>query len=284
MNRKKTITAHCLVKNEERFVWYSVMSVYNHVDKILLWDTGSTDGTLEIIKELEKVDKDKKISFREYGGVTKETFAKVRQEMLDQTETDWFLMVDGDEIWWEDSIKKVIEAINTKGDQIESIVVPLYNLVGDIYHYQEKNAGRYTLAGRTGHLSLRAINRKIPGLSSLGDHGVWGWIDNNKKMIQDRDQKKILYIEAPYLHATFLQRAKTKEDEKNVPKRTKKLKYEFGISFPADFYYPEVLFKERPEIVPSVWNKVDMKYKLRAVFETPLRKIKRRLHTGKAGY
>ena len=47
------IWAHTLVKNEEKFVWYSVMSIISHVEKVLLWDTGSTDNTPEILKELK---------------------------------------------------------------------------------------------------------------------------------------------------------------------------------------------------------------------------------------
>ena len=49
------VWAHTLVKNEERYIWYAVMSVIDWVDKILIWDTGSTDKTVEIIKEIEKV-------------------------------------------------------------------------------------------------------------------------------------------------------------------------------------------------------------------------------------
>ncbi|KKR53922.1 MAG: Glycosyl transferase family 2 [Candidatus Woesebacteria bacterium GW2011_GWD2_40_19] len=48
------VWAHTLVKNEEKWLWYSVTSVIDHVDKLLLWDTGSTDKSIEIEKELEK--------------------------------------------------------------------------------------------------------------------------------------------------------------------------------------------------------------------------------------
>src|SRR3989344_8573323 len=123
----KGITAHCLVKNEARFVWYSVMSILSCVDKVLLWDTGSTDGTLLIIKELLKFDKENKISFTRVGSVSAQDFYKVRQGMLDETKTDWFIVVDGDEIWWEDSVKKVVDKVN-EDDDIESIVVPTINL------------------------------------------------------------------------------------------------------------------------------------------------------------
>ena len=88
-----TITAHCLVKNEARFVWFSVMSVIDYVDKILLWDTGSSDSTVEIIQEILKTDKAKgKVSFNEVGEVTPTEFTATRQEMLKQTKTDWFMI------------------------------------------------------------------------------------------------------------------------------------------------------------------------------------------------
>ncbi|MBI4033296.1 MAG: glycosyltransferase family 2 protein, partial [Candidatus Blackburnbacteria bacterium] len=211
---KRTITAHCLVKNEARFIWYSVMSVVNHVDKVLLWDTGSSDGTLEIIRKMRMLGDTRlpdgqgksKIEFREVGSVSPEEFASVRQEMLDATDTDWFIVVDGDEIWWEDSIALVTAEIQKHGDGIESIVIPTVNLVGDIFHYQEREAGGYVLAGRKGHLALRGVNTRIPGLRSERPHGTWGWVDGNGKMIQDRDPRKITFLDAPYIHATHLQR------------------------------------------------------------------------------
>lgn len=283
---RKTITAHCLVKNEARFIWFSVMSVVNHVDKVLLWDTGSTDGTLEIINEIRKTQNGKrKVNFKEVGEVTPLSFAKVRQEILDATETDWFIVVDGDEIWWEDSIQKMKEAISDKGKEIESIVVPTINLIGDIFHYQEEAAGQYKLAGRKGHLNLRAVNRGIPGLRSSGPHGTWGWVDGTGKMIQDRNPEKVVFVDAPYLHATHLPRAATRAEEVDVPKRAAKLKYEIGVEFPRDFYYPEVFFRPRPEVVPSPWVKRNLGYTIQAIFETPLKKIKRRIIKGtKVGY
>lgn len=278
-----TITAHTLVKNEARFVWYSVMSVLNHVDKILLWDTGSTDGTVNILKEIKKVGGGK-VDLREVGNVTAETFTKVRQDMLDATNTNWFIVVDGDEIWWEGTIQHLLLEINDKGKVIESIVVPTINLVGDIYHYQEVAAGQYNLAGRTGHLNLRAINKNIPGLHSYGPHGQWGWVDGENRMIQDRGQKKVVYIDAPYLHATHLVRSADISHEQNVPKRQIKRKYELGIPFPLDFFYPEVFFRPRPDIVQNVWENMDNTFRTHAMLQTPLRKIKRRVFPGKVGY
>lgn len=277
------IWAHALIKNEARWLWYSISSVVNYVDKILLWDTGSTDGSIEIEKELERRYLGK-IILKQRNQETAEDFTRVRQEMLDATNSDWFLMLDGDEIWWEDNIRCITSEINKGGKSLESIVVPTINLVGDIFHFQEKSAGRYKFGNRVGHYNLRAINCNIPGLHSQGIHGVWGWVDGDGKMIQERDSKGVKFVDAPYLHATFLQRGSSPEIDRQVIKRSKKLKYELGESFPKDYYYPEVFFKDRPEFILSPWSSMSVQFKLRAFFETPLRKAKRRLWRGKVGY
>lgn len=278
----KSIYVHTLVKNEARFLWYSVSSIISHVDKVLLWDTGSTDGSIEIEKELIKKYPDK-IDYRQYGEVTSNTFTKARQEMLEATSSDWFIVVDADEIWWEDSIKKVVDLIQEKSDDAESIVVPTVNLVGDIFHRQEETAGKYKIAGRTGHYNLRAVKRNIPGIHAEGPHGKMTWSDENGLSIQDRSRDKIFFLDAPYLHTTFLERAGQGKDYE-VVKRAKKRKYEIGIKLPYDFYYPEAFFEWKPDFIESPWRRMGASFKARAFVETPLRKLKRRIWRGGVGY
>lgn len=277
------IAIHTLVKNEVRFVWYSVMSVAPFVDKIYLRDIGSTDGTVEILKKIKKI-LGKKVDLKIAPIKGRRFFEMdVRQEMLDETNEDWFLVVDGDEIWWDSSIEKIVSLIKSRGNEIEGIVTPTVNLVGDIFHYQEAAAGRYNFFGKTGHFNLRAVNRRIPGLSSFGEHGVWGWVDSERRMIQDRVEK-MTYLDAPYLHATFLRRSEERDGDKMVYKRKNKLKYDLGLPFPKDYYYPEIFFRPRPESVSDVWERRSTSYVLRATFETPLRMAKRRLFRGRVGY
>lgn len=269
-----TVWAHSMIKNESRWLWYSVVSVVEHVDKVLLWDTGSSDESLKIQKDLQKIYPNK-IILNRVDVKSKEDFAVVRQKMLDATKSDWFMVLDGDEIWYEAGIKKAIGNL----DNCEAIVVPTINLLGDIYHYQDKSSGNYQFGNLKGHYNLRFIKRNIEGLHSQGVHGVWGWADKNNKMIQERNTYK--FINTPYIHATNIERS---TDDMSVIKRKNKLKFEFGTSVPLDFYYPEAFFKDRPNYIQSPWKTVSGKYKFRAFFETPLRKIKRHVFKGKVGY
>lgn len=237
-----TIWANTIVHNEENFIWFSLMSVVDHVDKILVWDTGSTDRTVEIIKEVIKV-KGKKVVFKEVGKVDSLQFTKMRQAMLEESKCDWILILDGDEVWWEDSIKRLKREIEKRKESLDAIAVPFYNLVGDIYHYQPQSAGKYKLLGQKGHLTIKAINRKIEGLRWSEPYGKEGLEDGKGTLMQDREDK-LVFIDSPFLHLTHLKRSK---------KNLKKFKYDLGIKFPEDFKYPEVFNKTIPKVVSSPW-------------------------------
>jgi len=277
------ITSLTLVKNEERFVWYSLSSVIPYVDRVIVWDSGSTDNTRKILREVKK-KYGKKVDLKFLDNFKIEDFTAVYQKMLERVGTEWFMILDGDEIWWDQTISEFCGFIKKKGDNFESIVVPTINLVGDIFHFQEEAAGKYNLAGKTGHYNLRGVNREIPGLYADNPHGYFGWKDESGQLIQDRNPKKIKYLNCHYLHATFLRRSSSFEKDKLVSKRKKKKKYEIGLRFPRDYYYPEVFFRAKPEIVESPWEKMERKFYLRAFFETPLRKIKRRILPDRVGY
>jgi glycosyltransferase involved in cell wall biosynthesis len=277
------ISVHCLVKNEARFIWYSLTSVVDWVDRLRIVDTGSTDDTVKIINEFIKTYKGPtEIFFKQE--VFKEKFdeKRFRDEMFNEdikiNDIDWILIVDGDEIWWNESIKKVSETIKKEGNKIESVIVPVCNLVGDMFHYQEKLAGRYQFKGLPkGHYNLRAYNKNIPGLHSKGEYGVFGWFDSDNKMIQERDMSKVRFVNAPYMHATHLQRSSENIKDLEVTQRRKKYKHEIGKTFAKDFYYPEAFFKSKSSIVSDSWERMNCLFKIQSYLETPLRMIKRRI-------
>lgn len=267
----KKIWGNTLVKNEDHYLWFAIKSVIGHLDKILIWDTGSTDKTLEIIKLLQKEYPDK-IDFQEIGKTDAKGLAQARQKMLEQTKADWLLLVDGDEVWWEDSIKKVVEMINNQGENLYALINPVYNLVGDIYHYQDPSAGQYHIKGKIGHFNIRAVNRQIPGLHIKGEYPLEGFYDEDEQLIQEKHQQ-LEFVDGPILHFSHLPRSTST----GFTLHRRKIKYELGMTFPKGFSYPEVLFLKPPPLVPSPWQKMSWPFKMRAIVETPLRKVKRRL-------
>ncbi|KKR11740.1 MAG: Glycosyl transferase family 2 [Candidatus Woesebacteria bacterium GW2011_GWA1_39_21] len=279
------IWGHALVKNEDRYLWYAISSVIKFVDKVLLWDTGSSDDTLKIVESL-KQRYPSKIKFREIGEVNPEQFTVVRQKMLEESACDWVVIVDGDEVWWEDKIKETTDLIHTRGQGLDSLVSQYYNVIGDIYHFQDELAGRYNIDGKVGNFNIRAFNRKIKGLKFKKPHGQQGLFDFADRLLQEREQSKRFWVMGySYLHFTNMPRSRARSSDLAVPKRAFKLKYELGNSFPLDFYYPEVFFEDRPEYLKSVWTNMDLKYQARSFVETPFKKVKRQhFSSEKSGY
>jgi hypothetical protein len=148
--------------------------------------------------------------------------------------------------------------------------------LGDVHHYQEELAGQYEIAGRKGHLNLRAMNMKIPGLHAAGPHGKQGYFDNEGSPIQDRDLANIVFLPVSYFHATHLPRSSERSKDIEVPLRDKKRKYELGILLPKETKYPEVFSIIRPDIVPDPWIRMSRVELIRSIIQTPFKKIKRR--------
>lgn len=259
------IWVNTIVQNEENFLWFAVMSVIKFVDKVIIWDSGSTDKTVQVIKAL-KNKLGEKIDFKEVGIVDPMQFTKMRQSMLEQSYCDWILILDGDEIWWEDSIEKLVSEINQKGTEIEGIVVPMKVPVGDIYHLQDEIAGQYNLLGKKGHFSLKAFSKKIPGLHVDWPYGKEGFFDEEGTLIQKR--KKIVFVNAPFLHVTHIKRSSQK-------RTYEKVKSELGHMVDNNFKFPEVLYQNYPNFISDPWEKITGPRLLKAKILTPLRKIKR---------
>lgn len=261
------ITVHCLVKNEEKFIWYAINSVLEHVEKIIVWDTGSTDKTVEIIKSIKSA----KIEFQEKGAVDPAGVTRLRNEMIDITNTNWIMVLDGDEVWWDDTMEKIKGVIHPDPLKFDTIVSPTIMLVGDIYHIQEDLAGRYKIHDKYGHYNLRFMRVKHNDIKVVGVYGHYpyeAFINDKGVKAQELAKDRIYFSDKPYLHMSHLLRSS---------KQRPKFKYELGESLPLDFYFPEVFFKPRPNVVPSPWRSMSFEYKFRAFIETPLKKLKRRL-------
>jgi len=126
------LTIQSIVRNEP-FIYYSIKSVYDFADVILLYDTGSTDSTLDDIGKLLAEDYAKKIRFKSLPIIdetrwqkfsdmnaimarskknfeqTGRNMASLRRQQITETTTEFFLLLDGDEICH----RKTIEYLRT---------------------------------------------------------------------------------------------------------------------------------------------------------------------------
>lgn len=266
VTKKMKIWAHVVCQNEENYIWFALMSVVSHVDKIIVRDTGSDDRTVKLIQDVVRRYPDK-IDFKEYGKVDGDQLTELRQEMLVQSKCDWILIVDADEVWWKESIEKLVNFIDKNGKKLAGVVVPYKVPVGDIYHFQSEIAGQYQLVCRKGHLTVRAINRTIPGLCVKNKYPLEGYVDGDGKLLQERTD--LAYLDAPYLHLTHLERSSKKR-----VRNTQKL--ELGHFVGRDYKFPEVFYQDRPEEVPTPWRTLSFGSRALAIVVTFFRNLKRR--------
>src|SRR6185312_404523 len=93
---KLRLSVNIIVKNMEETIRACIDSVRPVADEIIIVDTGSTDQTKEILKDL-------KINYYEFKW--KENFSEVRNFALDHSKGDWILVIDADEILMSDREK-----------------------------------------------------------------------------------------------------------------------------------------------------------------------------------
>lgn len=194
------ITVHTIIKNEEKFIKYALLSVLRFVDQILVYDTGSGDKTLEIIARL----KSNKIILKKYDHVDREKLVYLRNQQIKETKTPWIMILDGDEIWPENNLQKMLSACRQAKSKIQGLVCKTRNCVGDIYHYLPENKGRYRIGSWTGHLNIRFL-KKTPDLQVLGRYPQESY---NYAGISIQNQlDKLEFVDTWYLHATHLKRS-----------------------------------------------------------------------------
>lgn len=263
---KPLLTAHCLVRNEERWVWYAIMSVIDYVDKILVFDTGSTDNTIKIVKSI----KSPKIIFEQKGVVDKKQFTQLRQEMLNRTTTSWFMVLDGDEIWPQKTISELQQTIIKAPKNKQAVVVGQWTCLGDVFHYsvelaRERQPG--VPDNLIGFRLPRAI-KKINGLHCVGEYGYESYADSDEINISDWDKQRLIFLpdKYKYFHMTFLPRSSSRYKDQEVMMRASKTLFYKGTPFPNEISYPEVFYQKRPAIVPSPWIKFTFKQQVTGWF------------------
>lgn len=90
---QEVVTVHMMVQNEEFWIGYILNALTKYMPNILIFDTGSTDSTIDIIRGFSHP------VLVEKGKLNPQELCECRNEMMEMTETPWVLQVDGDEFY-----------------------------------------------------------------------------------------------------------------------------------------------------------------------------------------
>ena len=255
MKRTFSLTAHCLVRNEENFIWYAIKSVIDYVDRVIVFDTGSSDKTVQIIQQLVAEHPHDKIFFEEKGLCDKKRHTELRQEMIERTTTDWFMILDGDEVWTEQGMVEVYKAIEE--GNADCIIAPFYLCVGDVYHYSKR--GYYEVLGKRGHFYPRFF-RRIQSMYWKGDYGEGDYVfAPNGKLFYET--KKTIFLQSKYWHASALIRS-SEDDEIKLGRHKAVMSYSLrwiGMGFRIDDVFPSVFQQRKSQAVQPISRVVSLK-------------------------
>jgi tetratricopeptide (TPR) repeat protein len=119
-NKKLSISACLIVKNEEKVLATCLQSIKDYVDEIIVVDTGSTDRTVAIAESF---------GARVYHHPWENHFSKHRNQSFGYARGDWILYIDADEELLPGSGQVLLEAVKIN-DNFDAITVILECVFG----------------------------------------------------------------------------------------------------------------------------------------------------------
>lgn len=148
------ISALYCTYNEEEFIQGSLELMLPFVEEVIVVDNGSTDNTLQKIKQLNS-DKIKVYDFPRREPVD---MGEMRNFSLSKATGDWFIQVDADEYYPPESLTAIRQAIENATDEL-SFRIAYYNLSWrpgyvqkDFGHYPDRIYKREAVEGYKGVL------------------------------------------------------------------------------------------------------------------------------------
>lgn len=104
------LTPVILVMNDEYFLPYALESIRGWFDNYVIYDVGSKDQTENIIDWFyEKEKKRARFYIRKLPFVSTDVQGVFRNSMIAETGTNWYFIVDGDEVYHPESMKIIAE-------------------------------------------------------------------------------------------------------------------------------------------------------------------------------
>lgn len=115
MTSQPTISAIMIVKNEEEHLPKCLKSIREHVDEIIVVDTGSTDNTMDIAESY---------GAKIFEHPWEDHFSKHRNQSKSYATGEWLLQIDADEELYLDSVPSLKDAVQSCND-VDAILITL---------------------------------------------------------------------------------------------------------------------------------------------------------------
>lgn len=96
----RDVTACVLVKNEINYIGHILSPLVKKFGEVLVYDTGSTDGTIDVAKSMGA-------NVVEKGGSSEYAIGSFRTEMNRVASCSWTMIVDGDELYPLEMIEEI---------------------------------------------------------------------------------------------------------------------------------------------------------------------------------
>ena len=117
------ISACYIVKDAEKDLARSLASLSRHVDEIIVVDTGSSDGTIDVAK---------KFGAKIFNSPWQNDFATPRNVALEAATGDWIVFLDADEFFIDDTAKNLRAAVKlAQAEKVRGVFVKIVNVDAD---------------------------------------------------------------------------------------------------------------------------------------------------------
>lgn len=188
---KDQITTQTLTKNGEEYIREVLLTVKDYVKKMIVCDTGSTDNTIPIVKNL--IDDGLNIELLQRGPFKGTWTTKipgireVRNEIIEMCDTEFMMIVDDDEIYSKEIFEELYEVL--KDDNVMAIAIPFYNFI-------DKN----TVLKK----SIYSCNKRVIRAKSVEFRGIFPgescFVKGETKWLNDFTDPRVKTIKNKYYH------------------------------------------------------------------------------------
>lgn len=183
-----TISLCMIVRNETDFLQGAVASARPLVDEVVIVDTGSTDGTVEIAWKL--ADAFAEVSF---DG----DFSSARNEAIARASCDWILFLDADERLIEPDGSRLAQQLNDLNEDVLGLRLLRYNFFADGKFYTGRELKVFR--NEPSVCYERKINESVaPSIAAAGGRVVHAPVIMNHfghcRRVAQRDAKAYHYL------------------------------------------------------------------------------------------